>query len=186
MGRIAKIATLADTAALLMFVFGIENDWTKLYCIAAKEDEEQAAGEALNKRATRWRNSDRIKAEMRRVELLREHILQETRLEAFEDGKKAALGDAHTATETKTKLTEGRKTEAQMAIVDYTDPVLQKKKLNEIINEAKDSGEALDALKVIMQSQKNDAEAAKDKQVQRVYTPLRCHDCPLYKAAKGE
>jgi len=175
----------SETAALMLHVFGGENDWKIIYCIAAgwtKKDVQTNPN--ISSYYRRWKLSEKIQAELRRLELLKAHLLQEARLEGFEDGKKSMLGEGKTETELQMRLDEGRKKEAAAAIIDYTDPVQQKRKLNEIISNSEDDGDALDALKVIIQSQKNDTDAAKDKQVQRFYTPLQCRDCPLYQEAK--
>ena len=68
--------------------------------------------------------------------------------------------------------------------VDYSSPAAQQEKLNELVNTADDPGEALDALKVIIQSQKADRDAAREGRVQRVYLPISCDSCPLYQKAR--
>ena len=68
--------------------------------------------------------------------------------------------------------------------VDYSSPAAQRAKLNELINTASDPGEALDALKVIIQGQRADREAAKEGRVNRVYLPLTCDSCPMYQKAR--
>ena len=72
-------------------------------------------------------------------------------------------------------------------IIDYTNPENQTRKLNELINTASDAGEALDALKVIIQGQKADRDAAREQKTVRAYLPVMCSGCPLYEkaAAKG-
>ena len=73
---------------------------------------------------------------------------------------------------------------ARTKFVDYSSPAAQQAKLNELVNTASDPGEALDALKVIIQGQKADREAAKEGRVQRVYLPISCEACPLYQNAR--
>lgn len=63
--------------------------------------------------------------------------------------------------------------------VDYSNPANQRHKLNELVNEAKDAGEALDALKIIIAGQRDDRQAAKDAQIQRFYTPETCRNCEI-------
>lgn len=171
----------------MLHVFGGEEDWKTIYAVAAgwgKKDLQTNPN--IHTYYRRWKLSDKIQSELRRIELLRDHLLQEARLQAFEDGKLAAQGETQTHTELQNNISQARRRETELAMADYTDPAQQKKKLNEIINEAKDNGEALDALKVIIQGQKNDQESARDKQVQRFYTPLRCYECPLYIEAKDK
>lgn len=70
--------------------------------------------------------------------------------------------------------------------IDYSDPANQARKLNELVNSADDPGEALDALKVIISTQKADREAARDKKAVGAYVPITCYDCPLYLEAKNK
>ena len=67
--------------------------------------------------------------------------------------------------------------------VDYSRPENQRAKLNELINGAVDSHDALDAMKLMIQRQQDIApEQVKGPQV-RAYMPLTCSDCPLYAMA---
>ena len=66
--------------------------------------------------------------------------------------------------------------------VDYTDPKNQARKLNELVNRADNTGEVLDALKVIIATQKADRDAARDGRQVRAYVPIGCNDCPLYQS----
>ena len=68
--------------------------------------------------------------------------------------------------------------------VDYSSPAAQQAKLNELVNTADDPGEALDALKVIIQAQKADREAAREGRTVRAYLPQACTDCPMYQKAR--
>jgi len=78
------------------------------------------------------------------------------------------------------------KTDGQKPVlrVDYTNPKNQADKLNELINTADDPSEALDALKVIISSQRADKESAKQGRQVRTYIPINCTDCPLYQGVK--
>ena len=180
-----KKITTPEIAALHMVVFAGEENWNKVFAAAAGEDYEECKGfNRLPQYASMWRHSQKVKNELQRLELVRDAMLQEERARAFEDGVQSAEGNFNTETEARIRLDKGKKKEAYSGMVDYTDPDMQKRKLNEIINKAADAGEALDALKVIIQGQRNDQEAAKDNQVQRFYTPIQCRDCPLYQEKK--
>ena len=75
---------------------------------------------------------------------------------------------------------EGQTTKKKF--VDYSDPVNQRQKLNELINTATDPDEVLDALKVLIsQGVKLPPENPNGNQRQiRAYLPLNCRECPLY------
>lgn len=68
-------------------------------------------------------------------------------------------------------------------MVDYSDPKAQRQKLNELVNNAEDSKEALDALKTIIASQRDDREGAKAQKSVTAYLPMTCKECPLYEKA---
>jgi len=71
--------------------------------------------------------------------------------------------------------------------IDYYNPENQRKQINRIIEQAADDPKTqLDAIKAIQQTQRDDRQAAKDNQIQRFYSPLRCHKCPLYQRRKAK
>lgn len=72
---------------------------------------------------------------------------------------------------------------AASGLPDYSDSRLQVSKLNEIIANG-DANTQLDALKLLMGKASAAAKEGETKQIQRFYTPLRCHACPLYRAEK--
>lgn len=65
------------------------------------------------------------------------------------------------------------------AYVDYSDPKNMLEKLNEVINEAQDPGDALDGIKLLLNSGIRGDEISRNNQV-RAYLPLNCYQCPLY------
>lgn len=71
-------------------------------------------------------------------------------------------------------------------MIDFSIPENQRKKLNQLINTATDPGEALDALKLIISKQNELAPEERRESPVRVYLPLSCQDCPLYKKAKAK
>lgn len=73
---------------------------------------------------------------------------------------------------------ERKRTEKEPAI-DYTNPENQRKKLNQLVNNAEDSKDALDALKVIIQGQKDDRQAAQERKQTALFLPISCDICPL-------
>lgn len=178
---INKTLTAAEAAALFWFVFEGETDWKRIYMAAAGWTEEDAQNDPvhLGQYLAKWKGTTKVKSELARLKLIKDKFARGLQETAYEEGRKSALKEtAGSAEEANAILTKG--------IVDYTNPEKQKEKLNEIINTAKDSGEALDALKVIISGQKNDQEAAKTNKVQRFYTPLQCRDCPLYQEKKSK
>ena len=68
--------------------------------------------------------------------------------------------------------------------VDYSNPLNQMQKLNELVNSSEDVGETLDALKVIISTQKADRESAREGKQVKAYLPMTCTNCPLYNKAQ--
>lgn len=176
---INKELSVSEQAAIYWAVFGGETDWKRVYMAAAGWNETEAEENTLTlaQYTSRWKGTAKFKREFQRVSLIKERMIKDIQDVAYEEGRRAAIkqGEAK-LDEDAPRMVAGQ--------TDYTDPRAQKEKLNEIINTAKDSGEALDALKVIIQGQRQDTEAAKNNKVQRFYTPLQCRDCPLYLEAK--
>lgn len=78
------------------------------------------------------------------------------------------------------RVRPGEKDFTPAGMVDYSRPENQVKKLNQLVNTAKDSGEALDALKVLLSRQTELSTARREERQVRAYLPLSCHECPLY------
>lgn len=165
-----------ETAALFMYVFEGETDWKKVFAAAADWTEEEMEENPLKltQYTSKWKAMQKFKNELQRIKLYRDRFVKQIQDQAFEEGRRSVLRERP----------EPEDGESYSGGVDYTDPKKQKQKLNDIINNAKDSGEALDALKIIISGQRQDTEAAKNNKVQRFYTPLQCRDCPLYQEKK--
>lgn len=75
--------------------------------------------------------------------------------------------------------------DASEGLTDFSLPTNQVRKLNELVNTAKDPGEVLDALKVLISRQGDLAPEKKNdsaQQIQRFYTPVTCRRCMIRKA----
>lgn len=168
-----------ERAAIYLHVFGGVNDWRLLYAIANTGDGSIIESDVKNKYFSKWHSSLKIKQLIKDTERVKFALLSDVENAAFEKGKRAAFDSVSSS---------GEQTKRRAAIVDYTDPREQARKLNELVNTATDPGEALDALKVIMQTQKADRDAAREQKVVRAYVPLACAECPLYQRAlsKGQ
>ena len=180
----AKHITERENAVLFALALGVVDSWQKAYILANQRPEEEIKGQtALKSTVSRWKqHPEIIKAYNNAVAILkaREDKIREEAQKAGnqEHGEETTTGD-NVRTEQKT----GRRVAGS---VDYTNPAEQARKLNELVNTAQDPGEALDALKVIIASQKADRESAREGKRVVFYTPLRCHDCPLYEKAQAK
>lgn len=164
--------TAGEKAAIFYGIFMDIQDWRLLYAIA---DGIKDLDNVDRSTVSRWKNTLKVKELIKQANTAKYELIEAAKKQGFQDGKNAVLDNVRSETEN-----DGKRAK----IVDYSDPVNQKRKLNELINTATDSGEALDALKVIIQGQKADRDAAKEGKTVRAYLPLCCNDCPLYEKAR--
>lgn len=174
MALLNKRLTDREKAAIYLHVFGGVDDWKLLYMIADNGPEK--APEQIDRSvASKWKNSGKIQALIQSISSEKAAIMAD----GIDRGKRAA--EEERAESVRTNSDEKP---ARAKYVDYSSPAAQRAKLNELINTASDPGEALDALKVIIQGQRADREAAKEGRVNRVYLPLTCDSCPMYQKAR--
>ncbi len=166
--------TIRERAAALLFIHGLETSPARLYTIAHRGSLEAVeALSDLRATASRWFHSAKV--------------------QDFVQREKAAY-DAQKATERKGVEAEVlARVQAQgdnsldgAGLVDYSRPANQLAKLNSLINGSRDAGETLDALKVMIAKQSELAPEVRRENPVRVYLPLACHDCPLYKREKSK
>lgn len=168
--------TQRETAAIFALVAGIVDNWKDAYIIAYNGNTESVEKQkSLAASVSRWRHSAVVTNEFERLTQLYAQLTQNN-TNSTKQAETAKKEDKQTDTGDNVR-TDGKKT----PLIDFSKPENQTAKLNELINTATDGGEALDALKVIIQSQRADREAAKDGKVVRAYLPITCAGCPLYK-----
>lgn len=180
MPRNPAIITEREKAALYYYVFGGCVNWAVIHAIAKKG--EFAPGKnpkSANKMAYDWKNRPQIAAFLKDLQ----------NLKAIQDNENATRKANEILKEREREEnkehTESAKGKQPRQIVDFSNPQERRKQYNTIINNAGDDPKTqLDALKVLEQLQKDDKQAAKDNQIQRFYTPLKCRECPLYEKAK--
>lgn len=174
MALLNKKLTPAEVAAIHLHVYGGASDWLQLYAIADGIKEKDL--ESINRSTVyKWKNSLKIVELIRDLERKKQDTLERAVNSALEQIKEDEGGCVRT---------ENDGTGKRGKTVDYTDPSNQARKLNELVNTATDPGEALDALKVIMQAQKSDREAAREQKQVRAYLPLTCAECPFLEKAR--
>ena len=157
-----------ERLALLLYVHGLETSPSAIFELACPE--QYAANKFAASAATRWIQSKRVAAFVEAEKAL----LKERRDRHDEEVAARALASVVSG--------EG---EAQTD-KDYSNPDNRKRLLNRLIASSSDSKEILDALKLIAtQPTGGSAEGARGS-VHRFYTPLQCHQCPLYKEAKAK
>lgn len=186
MGRPIKKATDREKIAIFALVAGIIPDKKTAYTLSRDHDDNDPRElSAIASTATRWAQRDDI-AKLY-DEFTRYFEDRDAQQRAIgRDEERARLMHESNQDEPGQRARGNVRTKGQenALFVDYSNPVNQSRKLNEIINKAGDAGEALDALKVIISTQRADRDAAKDNKVVRAYLPHNCHACPLYQSAR--
>ncbi len=160
-----------EKAAVRLHVYGQVEDWRLLYALAGGTDGNTP--KTTTHYISKWKNSVKVQAEIdaqRREKYADDQRLKERLREEIEEEQEKRGNEGGS---------EPPKKAARRSI-DYTDPRNQREKLNQLVNEAEDAGEALDALKVIISGQRDDRQAAKEGKQVRAYLPISCKDCPLY------
>lgn len=172
MAILNKKLTPHELAAIYLHVYGGVSDWPQLYAIA---DGIKNLDNINRSTVYKWKCSAKIVELIRDLERKKQDTIDNAVNKALEQIKGNEGGNIRTDIENGPKKAK---------IVDYSDPMNQARKLNELVNTATDPGEALDALKVIMQAQKSDREAAREQRVVRAYLPLTCSECPYLEKAR--
>ena len=176
-GQTTKI-TNRERAAVMLAAAGIVDDWTELYFIA--EDKSRKDAESVKFVAasvSRWKNSDKIKNCLAEYTKLLADREADARTEGRDEERRRETERRSAGGNERPENEQGWKLAAP---VDYYDPKNQRTQINKIIQEASDDPRTqLDAIKAIQQTQRDDKQAAKDQQIQRFYTPVRCNICPI-------
>ena len=166
-----KYITEREKAAINYYLYAGVEDWSILYLIGSdRSTEDNMKDKYLSDKASNWKRSARIQ----------EYLKTAIKRKALEEA------DREREIEKRARESERRQIDAEKgrsSFVDYSDPRNQIRKLNEIINEATDPGEALDAIKVVRAGQKDDQQAAREGKQVRAYLPQTCNNCILYQRA---
>ena len=164
----AKVKELTELERIAVFYAAIKPgaDWEQLFRLSHPG----YCGQNPAVSVSHWKNSNKVQEVLKEAQ---DEIAKRVQATSEKSAKNPEERDSAQNSEIK-------------RIVDYSDPAEQRRKLNELVNQAEDSREVLDALKTIISTQKDDREAAREKKQVRVYLPLRCKACPLYLAKEKE
>ena len=164
LGLVNKTLTERERAAIALHVFQGVTDWGLLYAIAQPGAYDR---DFPKNSVSTWKNSAKIRDLIRDYTAARDARENAIKTAAFEEGQRVLIERAGAD-------------DNGAGLVDYSDPKNQLRKLNLLVNSAKDPGEVLDALKVIISGQRDDRQAAREGRQVRAYLPLLCYQCPLY------
>lgn len=181
-----KRLTTREKAVLFAYAAGIIDNIKDAYIAADDKPQRETENQtAINCSVSRWHNSAKVQNTLQQFKkMLADRDAEQRQAGRMEErNRDSQAQDMEPAESVRTKAQPA----GQLAkFVDYSDPANQARKLNELINTADDPGEALDALKVIIQTQKADREAAKDQKIVRAYLPVHCAGCPLYEKRRRQ
>lgn len=182
-----KILTKREKAVIFAFAAGQVENWTQTYVLAHQRPEtEILAQTSLRATVSRWKLREDVQTAYKNALAILAARDQQTAAAAVQKANEQNSSEEEEETTADSVRTKQKARAAVAGPVDYTNPAEQARKLNELINTASDPGEALDALKVIISSQRADKEAAKEGKRVLFYAPLRCRDCPLYAKARAK
>ena len=175
-------ATEREKAVIFALAAGYIDSWQKAFILSRDYPVKQADEiKSLRPTVTRWKQREDIQNAynfaVTALNLRDEETARKAREEIAAEMKEVNQGDNNRTKPEKS----GR--------IDYYNPENQRRQINKIIEQSADDPKTqLDAIKAIQQTQRDDRQAAKDNQIQRYYTPLRCHSCPFYakQAKKGQ
>ena len=176
--------TLKERFVIKGMAYGIINNWYDAYTIIYEGKKDLAKIKSLQTIVSRWKNNPSVKAYF---DICKYNYIQEEERKKEEILNSANVdGDViRTRGKDGEKMGENVHTKGKtQKLVDFSNPQNQMQKLNELVNSSEDVGETLDALKVIIQTQKADRDAAREGKVVRCYLPMTCNECPLLK--KGQ
>lgn len=186
-----KELTLREKFAIKGYASKIIHSWYDVYKIAYDGKLEQVESlKTIQSIVSRWKHSKLVNDYYNECLYLynkdEERKKQAYIREAKAKGDFQAVGEDGKVEEMRMGNSEAiqlAKPSAKPKLVDFSNPQNQMQKLNELVNSATDSAETLDALKVIISTQKADRDAAKEGRQVKAYIPMTCSQCPMYRKA---
>lgn len=170
--------TPREKSAIFALAGGIIPDWITCFIAGHEKSTTDVQNQlGLKSNVSRWKHSNKV---TKFYEECRE------RLNNYNQNETAPDNSNITDTNTGNNNTDSKhsKRGRKGGFIDYASPDNQTAKLNEIINTASNAGEALDALKVIISTQRADRDGAKEQKQVRAYLPKNCSSCLFYAKAK--
>ena len=177
---IARLTDIEEAVLLWGFTHGLvaKKKYTKLYTLAANIHPDDITASTA-RRASEYFATPKVQKYLRQLESNREYDFEA----AFNKGKAEGLAEARKEASNE-EGKAGTERGKNGGSVDYTRPEAQRELLNSLINESNDPKDKLDAVKVIISSQKDDKQAAREQKQVRFYLAQRCYECPLYQHFK--
>ena len=202
MPKLSDREKICITFAALQEITGKKINWAQIYAQSRNKQFDELAKNPNASKVSIWKNSadvsnffsssvEAIKNFIaREIEKEKTKLLDEIEQQANATGNDGgtpghlpenSLGDRLNETLSKIR----RKNSG--TVENFTDRENLINALNELANNAKDSREKIDTLKIIADLQRfKDLAKQEDNEIKRFYMPLRCSDCVLYQKAKAK
>lgn len=163
---------LVIAGAVLLQYIGVKSLGPALYCAASPESLQalKHAG-GLDSSASRWRNSKPVQEYQTALQIQLQETIKRNAV-IFNDSK-LEDGERETAnTQTANKIDFANRDE----FINYC---------IQAANRVNDEKQRIDYLKMLADLQRyKETNTGTDGDIQRFYTPIKCSNCPLYKAKK--
>lgn len=176
--------TLKEKFAIKGLAYGIIDNWYDAFHISYEgKAQDSNKLRSLKTIVSRWKNNPSVKTYF---DICKYQYIQEEERKKEEYLKGVAMEEEKTRTKGKEETREEsvHTKSKNPKLVDFSNPQNQMQKLNELVNSSEDVGETLDALKVIISTQKADRESAREGKQVKAYLPMTCTNCPLYNKAR--
>lgn len=175
--------TIQEEAAIYYYVFSGFKNWKEIYKIAKGSDYFNSLTESTKSvNVSKWKQSPRIQRliDKMKIDKNNQRILFENDLkQKIETEIKEKLKDGNIL-ETCTK---GEKASKTAISVNYLNRDEFLNDLNLRANLESDQKQKNDILKMLSDNMRYKEESAKETDIQRFYTPLKCLECAIYKKA---
>lgn len=202
MPKLSDREKICITFAALQEITEKKINWPQIYAQSRNKQFDELAKNPNASKVSIWKNSadvsnffsgsvESIKNFINReIEKARTKLLDEIEQQANATGSDSgtpgvlpenSLGDRLNETLSKIRRKNSR------IVENFTDRENLINALNELANNAKDSREKIDTLKIIADLQRfKDLAKQEDNEIKRFYMPLKCSDCVLYQKAKAK
>ena len=202
MPKLSDREKICITFAALQEITGKKINWAQIYAQSRNKQFDELSKNPNASKVSIWKNSVNVSNFFSSsVEAIKNFITREIEqaktkmLDEIEQQANATGSDSGTPGDFPKNSPEDRLNETLSKIrrknsgivENFTDRENLINALNELANNAKDSREKIDTLKIIADLQRfKDLAKQEDNETKRFYMPLRCSDCILYQKAKAK
>lgn len=202
MPKLSDREKICITFAALQEITGKKINWAQIYAQSRNKQFDELAKNPNASKVSIWKNSADVsnffsssveaiknfitrEIEKEKTKLLDE-IEQQANATGYDSGTLGDLPENSLGDRLNETLSKIRRKNSGI-VENFTDRENLINALNKLANDAKDSREKIDTLKIIADLQRfKDLAKQEDNEIKRFYMPLRCSDCILYQKAKAK